>query len=245
MTFEGLLESTPFLARIRALLRLLREKTRGPVDIEFASDGQDLYLLQCRPQSFSRRRCACRDPERPPGREGRLRGAAVRLERSRSRPDARRLRRPGRATRTSPTRRHSSASDQAVGRLNKVLPKRQFVLMGPGRWGSRGDYRLGVPVTYSDINNTAVLVEIARKARQLRAGPLVRDALLPGPRRGVDPVRAALPRRSRNPLPRRRSSSSSPERPRRPRARFSRPRRRRPRHRRPEGRPAGPSCVSS
>jgi predicted nucleotidyltransferase len=35
--------------------------------------------------------------------------------------------------------------------------------MGPGRWGSRGDIRLGVHVTYSDINNTAVLIEIARK----------------------------------------------------------------------------------
>jgi predicted nucleotidyltransferase len=35
--------------------------------------------------------------------------------------------------------------------------------MGPGRWGSRGDIKLGVKVTYSDISNTAVLVEIARK----------------------------------------------------------------------------------
>jgi hypothetical protein len=35
--------------------------------------------------------------------------------------------------------------------------------MGPGRWGSRGDIKLGVNVTYSDINNTAVLIEIARK----------------------------------------------------------------------------------
>ncbi|HET7904309.1 MAG TPA: nucleotidyltransferase domain-containing protein, partial [Candidatus Eisenbacteria bacterium] len=52
---------------------------------------------------------------------------------------------------------------RAVGRLNKILPKRQFVLMGPGRWGSRGDIKLGVSVTYADINNTALLVEIARK----------------------------------------------------------------------------------
>jgi predicted nucleotidyltransferase len=52
---------------------------------------------------------------------------------------------------------------RAIGRLNAVLPKRQFILMGPGRWGSRGDIRLGVPVTYSEINNTALLVEIARK----------------------------------------------------------------------------------
>jgi len=54
----------------------------------------------------------------------------------------------------------------AVGQLNKVLPKRQFILMGPGRWGSRGDIRLGVSVTYADISNTAMLIEIARKKGQ-------------------------------------------------------------------------------
>jgi pyruvate,water dikinase len=52
---------------------------------------------------------------------------------------------------------------RTVGRLNKILPKRQFILVGPGRWGSRGDIKLGVPVTYSEINNTAMLIEIARK----------------------------------------------------------------------------------
>ncbi|HPT73266.1 MAG TPA: pyruvate, phosphate dikinase, partial [Candidatus Cloacimonadota bacterium] len=45
---------------------------------------------------------------------------------------------------------------------NGILPKRKFILMGPGRWGSKGDIRLGVKVTYSDINNTAMLIEIAR-----------------------------------------------------------------------------------
>ena len=39
----------------------------------------------------------------------------------------------------------------------------QFILIGPGRWGSRGDIKLGVPVTYSDINNTAMLIEVARQ----------------------------------------------------------------------------------
>ena len=50
-TFEGLAAGTPFLAQMRALLRVLREKIGGPVDIEFAHDGTDFYLLQCRPQS--------------------------------------------------------------------------------------------------------------------------------------------------------------------------------------------------
>ncbi|HSS79188.1 MAG TPA: pyruvate, phosphate dikinase, partial [Thermoanaerobaculia bacterium] len=51
---------------------------------------------------------------------------------------------------------------RAVGRLNRLLPRRRFALLGPGRWGSRGDIRLGVPVTYADLSNTAVLMEIAR-----------------------------------------------------------------------------------
>jgi len=55
------------------------------------------------------------------------------------------------------------AVGEAVGKLNKLLPKRQFILIGPGRWGSRGDIKLGVNVTYSDINSTAMLIEVARK----------------------------------------------------------------------------------
>jgi len=37
--------------------------------------------------------------------------------------------------------------------------------MGPGRWGSRGDIRLGVRVGYSEINNTAMIIEIAKKQK--------------------------------------------------------------------------------
>jgi hypothetical protein len=55
------------------------------------------------------------------------------------------------------------AVGDAVSRLNAALPRRSFFLMGPGRWGSRGDIRMGVRVTYSDINNSALLIEIARR----------------------------------------------------------------------------------
>jgi hypothetical protein len=161
-TFEPLLQSTSFLSRVRALLRVLREKTHGPVDIEFASDGKDLYLLQCRPQSFAEESAATPIPSdissdrvifeaRRFVSNGRVPDLThvvyVDPEAYAALPDAASLRRVG----------------QAVGRLNKLLPKRRFVLMGPGRWGSRGDLRLGVPVGYSDIHNTAALVEIARK----------------------------------------------------------------------------------
>jgi len=52
---------------------------------------------------------------------------------------------------------------RAVGLLNESLPKRKFILIGPGRWGSRGDIKLGVRVTYSDISCTAALIEVAWK----------------------------------------------------------------------------------
>jgi len=61
------------------------------------------------------------------------------------------------------TRDEMKAVGRAVGRLNKLLPRKRFVLMGPGRWGSRGDIKLGVNATYADINNTAMLIEIARQ----------------------------------------------------------------------------------
>lgn len=49
---------------------------------------------------------------------------------------------------------------RAIGRLNKRLEDERFVLIGPGRWGSV-NADLGVHVTYGDIYNTKVLIEMA------------------------------------------------------------------------------------
>jgi hypothetical protein len=46
-----------------------------------------------------------------------------------------------------------------IGAVNQILGKKTFILMGPGRWGS-GSIDLGVKVTYADIFNTAMLIEI-------------------------------------------------------------------------------------
>ena len=48
-----MIRKTPFVSSIRELLTLLQAKLGKPVDIEFAYDGSDFYLLQCRPQSYS------------------------------------------------------------------------------------------------------------------------------------------------------------------------------------------------
>ena len=162
VTFDGLISSTPFMARMRTLLKLLRDRIGSPVDIEFASDGRDLYLLQCRPQSFSQDAVPSAIPRDLP--YDRVLFAANRYVSNGRVPDVTHV------VYVDPEQYDQLESltemkdvGRAIGRLNKLLPKRQFILMGPGRWGSRGDIKLGVSVTYSDINNTAVLMEIAAK----------------------------------------------------------------------------------
>jgi hypothetical protein len=162
VTFEGLTRNTPFISQMRALLRVLRERLGYPVDLEFASDGQHLYLLQCRPQSFSHDIAPAQIPADLPA--DRIVFAADRFVSNGRVPDLTHV------VYVSPEA-YSALPDldsltqvgRAVGRLNSVLPRRQFALIGPGRWGSRGDVRLGVSVTYSDINNTALLMEVAAR----------------------------------------------------------------------------------
>lgn len=48
---------------------------------------------------------------------------------------------------------------RVVSRLNSILANEQFILMGPGRWGSN-NLDLGVKVSYADIHNTKALVEV-------------------------------------------------------------------------------------
>jgi pyruvate,water dikinase len=161
-TFEGLVGSTPFLQQMKTLLQLLREKIGVPVDIEFAHDGRDLYLLQCRPQTSSEVAAPSPIPRDVP--PDRVLFAANRFVSNGRVPDITHL------VYVDPER-YAELGDldalrqvgRAVGRMNRLLPKRHFILMGPGRWGSRGDIKLGVSVTYADICNTAVLMEIAAR----------------------------------------------------------------------------------
>lgn len=162
VTFEGLFQRTDFVRQVGCLLKVLEEKIGAPVDIEFAHDGRHLYLLQCRPQSYSRNIQPAPIPQDIS--EERIAFSARRYVSNGFVSDITHV------VYVDPEgyNRFSRLSDlktvgRVVGRLNKILPKRQFILMGPGRWGSRGDIKLGVDVTYSDINNTALLIEIARK----------------------------------------------------------------------------------
>jgi len=161
VNFEGLFTETSFIARVRTLLKLLSERLGTPVDVEFASDGVDLYLLQCRPQGYAEHSLPAPIPRDLP--HDRIVFTANRYVSNGRVPDITHI------VYVDPEgyenledREELKAVARAVGRLNSLLPKRQFLLMGPGRWGSRGDIKLGVAVTYADISNAAMLIEIAR-----------------------------------------------------------------------------------
>jgi hypothetical protein len=162
VTFEGLIADTPFVSRIHTLLTVLQRRLGVPVDIEFASDGTHLYLLQCRAQGYGAESAPAAIPRDLP--RDQVLFSANRFVSNGRVPDVTHIVYVDEAAYGAlPGARRMREVGEVVGRLNRLLPKRQFVLMGPGRWGSRGDIALGVPVTYSQINNTAVLIEIARQ----------------------------------------------------------------------------------
>jgi len=162
ITFDGLFSNSPFLSLLRAVLAELEEKLDHPVDIEFACDGDDFYLLQCRSQSYGVENTPADIPTDVP--EEKMIFTANRYISNGIIPNITHIVYvdPEKYSQIS-TREEMLEVGRAVSRLNKSLIKRKFILMGPGRWGSRGDIKLGVNVTYSDINNTAALIEIAQK----------------------------------------------------------------------------------
>lgn len=162
ITLDGLVKKTSFVKQVKSILSLLQSKLGYPVDIEFASDGKHFYLLQCRPQSQNYDNAPVAIPNDISYQStiftankyisnGKLTGIKtvvyvdpMEYSKLESHKDLLNIR-------------------DIIHELNKILPRKSFILLGPGRWGSRGDIKLGVPVAYSDINNTAMLIEVANK----------------------------------------------------------------------------------
>jgi hypothetical protein len=161
VTFDGLLKS-PFPRELKSMLDLLEEGLGEPVDVEFAHDGDSFYMLQCRALS---RGALARRVEVPSNvrEEHQVFSANRYVQMGQARDLEYVVLVDPRDYEELETREEMLRVARTVGAVNKALPQRSFLLMGPGRWGSRGDIRLGVPVTYADICHTSILVEVARK----------------------------------------------------------------------------------
>lgn len=166
-TFDNLLQRTEFVRLIKDVLSALAKQYGVPVDVEFAVSLDDtahrpevtLHLLQCRLQSGVRGDPNCTIPRGIAGEDKFFVASRVVPQGVVHQvsyvcyvdPEA-----YGRLTKA----RQRKAVAETIGRLNKTLENQSFILIGPGRWGSV-DPLLGVPVTYADIFNTRMLVELA------------------------------------------------------------------------------------
>jgi len=167
LTFDNLLTRSDFAPLIKRVLTTLARHYDLPVDVEFAVTLQPdssrprliFHLLQCRPQSLHLGEAARPFPlDLTP--DDKLFFTTQMVPQGQVN-DVEYL-----VYVDSPAydrlADHAQRKEVAfvVGRLNKALEGRNFILIGPGRWGS-SNFQLGVPVSYADLYNARALVELA------------------------------------------------------------------------------------
>jgi hypothetical protein len=169
LTFNNLIRRTDFVPLIGRMLETLEQAYDIPIDTEFTafvtSQGKvRINLLQCRPMGI-------------PGMEG---GEVTIPE---GIPKARILFRADRIVSGGlvshvryviyidpilyaeiPTIEMKRSIGRLVGKINShpLVQEGKSIMIGPGRWGS-SNINMGVNVSYADIHNTSVLVEVARE----------------------------------------------------------------------------------
>lgn len=167
LTFDYLTSHQPFVRLMRTALSRIEAGYHMPVDVEFTVEITPDYpephyrlnILQCRPLSLREEGGRTEIPHNIKDED--LLFRSVHLIPDGRAEDVRYI------IFVSPEA-YQGAPDQvvrleigrAIGRLNKILEKENFILIGPGRWGS-ANIDLGVKVSYADIYNTKVLIEMA------------------------------------------------------------------------------------
>jgi hypothetical protein len=172
VTFEGLATRTPFVAQVRTILQVLEQKLKTPVDIEFASDGENFYLLQCRPQSHGPMLAPAPIPKDvPPDRM--VFSATRHVSNGRTSDITHIVYVDPLKYGELPELSDLMAVGRAVSKLNKLLPRRHLLGHQQHRCLNRD----------------------CPQDRRICSGPVIRHALFPGSGRGQDSLPAALPGR--------------------------------------------------
>lgn len=168
LTFGNLLRQTSFVPMIEEMLAKLEHAYGYPIDTEFtasvdAEKRVKINLLQCRPMQIPGRRGPVTMPSEVDEAE-----VLFRANRVISGGVIDNIRyiiyiSPARYSAINELSLKKSLG-RLVGRINQhpSVSGSRFIMMGPGRWGS-SNINLGVNVSYADIDNTSVLVEIARE----------------------------------------------------------------------------------
>lgn len=165
LTFDKLTKDRKFVDLLRTALQRLEKVYKTPVDIEFVVEttvtggrvAYQLNIVQCRPLS-QRQEGSVKIPSDIPKED--ILFTAHKLIPDGKAEDIRYV------VFVDPEKYREIPDNiiklelgRAISRLNQRLAGEPYILMGPGRWGS-ANLDLGVRVSYIDIHNTKVLIEI-------------------------------------------------------------------------------------
>jgi hypothetical protein len=167
LTFDELLSSTEFPDLMSRMMKKLEAVYEYPVDIEFTAnfnlEGKlQINLLQCRPFQTKGQQVRMTIPETVDKRRLLLRQEGNFMGGSISQSISRIIYIDPQGYSELPLSKKFDVA-RLVGRLNRLIDSRKdmpTLLLGPGRWGTTTP-AMGVPVTFSEINNVAAIAEIA------------------------------------------------------------------------------------
>jgi len=172
ITFDELLSSTEFTGLMSKMLKQLENIYDYPVDIEFTANFNargklQINLLQCRPFQTRGHRSRVVIPDIIEEvkiflrQEGNFMGGSVYQD------IARIVYIDPRGYVKLPLSEKYNIA-RLVGKINKTISRDEMptILFGPGRWGTTTP-EMGIPVTFSEINNITAIAEIAFKEGSL------------------------------------------------------------------------------
>jgi len=167
VNFQKTITGTPFVGVLKEMLEILEERYHDAVDLEFTvglpggkdpEPGFKLSLLQCRPQPHLREVYDVQLPAGVPEEE--IIFSSEYLVPRGYLPEVRQvifIDPQAYYDLSSPSER--SALSRGIAKLNRELGEKEFICVGPGRWGSVNP-DLGVFVSYADIHRTGALIEL-------------------------------------------------------------------------------------
>lgn len=175
ITFDELLKRTAFVSQMKRILKEIEGVYETPIDLEFTLEIKnpkgknpkiEITLLQCRPLSFLQDKNV-EIPKAPP--KGDIIFATNRVLTDGHVSDIEYILfvdPVGYFNLSDKGDHHRLVS--AIGKLNKVLEKKSFICIGPGRWGTTNP-SLGIPIGYGDIYYSKAMVELS--GEKIGGGP--------------------------------------------------------------------------
>ncbi|MCX5749936.1 MAG: phosphoenolpyruvate synthase [Candidatus Saganbacteria bacterium] len=173
LSFDPFLRTTEFAGTMQKMMKFLEAQYKHPVDIEFTANftkdrGLQINLLQCRPLQAKSGEVKIDIPEdidksmKVFSSEGGFMGGSI----SRS---LRRLIYVDAKLYSELTQSARYDIARAIGKLNHLINAKEelpTIIIGPGRWGTTTP-SMGIPVSFSEINNASCLVEVSFRTANL------------------------------------------------------------------------------